>query len=328
MVFIPKVKSRKSKKSGRGPGPAARGKYGFEDVPCNLCGKNDYSIVFEATEIPEKRHISFSETYSAASFEVCQDQVVKCNNCGLVYINPRVKSNQIVEGYSEAVDENYVSQAETRALTFRHGLGTIERLAGGKGKILDVGCAGGLFVKEARDAGWDAYGVEPCKWLVDWGVKNHRLNLKATTLEKAKYPSNYFDVVTLWDVLEHVPDPKATLEECNRILKPNGLVVVNYPNWGSRLAQFFGRKWWFLLSIHLYYFTPKTIKKMLEVTGYEQVFTKRHFQQLYLDYFLFRAKQYFPWLAGPMLSIAQAAKFDKKPVKYYASQQLVVGKKE
>jgi len=298
----------------------------FEYLPCNLCGADDYTVVYHATP-PEARKVT-SDNYSAASFHILEDQVVKCNKCGFLYINPRPKSEMIVKGYSDAVDETYVSQSEGRLATFKEGLARIEKAYPRKGRILDVGCAAGFFVKTAKEGGWDAYGVEPSRWLAEWGNNNFGLNLKSGTLEEAEYPNNYFDVVTLWDVLEHVPDAAATLREIRRILKPGGLVVVNYPNIGSNLAKVFGRKWWFLLSVHLYYFTPHTIKAMLERNGYELVVHKHHYQKLKMGYLVFRVKPYSNALYKVLNPLVNKLGLADKDVTYYASQSLAIGKKK
>lgn len=299
----------------------------FEEVACNLCGeKNDYTVIYKAKPVEE---IELSKVYSASGHDFLREQVVKCNKCGFMYINPRIKGELVVKGYSEAVDPDHVSQGEGRMATFRDGMKLITKVYGKKGKLLDVGSAGGFFVKAAEEEGWEGYGVEPSTWMVDWGKKNLGLkNFKSGTMESAKYPDNFFDVVTLWDVLEHVPDPTATLREANRIIKPGGMVFVNYPNIGSNLAKVAGRRWWFLLSIHLYYFTPQTLSKMLENTGFKPVFYKRHWQKLALGYLMYRVEPYSKGLSKLLVKAVDKLGLSKKQVAYYASQALIAARKE
>ncbi|NUN11899.1 class I SAM-dependent methyltransferase [Candidatus Micrarchaeota archaeon] len=298
----------------------------FEEVNCNLCGQNDYTIIYKAKPIED---IDLAKVYSASGHDFLKEQVVKCKNCGFMYINPRIKGDLVVKGYSDAVDPDHVSQGDGRMATFKDGMKIISKLYPNKGKLLDVGSAGGFFVKAAEEEGWEGYGVEPSKWMVDWGKKNLGLkNFKSGTLESAKYPDNYFDVVTLWDVLEHVPDPSATLREVNRILKPGGLVVINYPNIGSKLAKMAGRKWWFLLSIHLYYFTPETISKMLEKEKFTPFYYKRHWQKLALGYLFYRVEPYSKGLSKILVKAASKLGLAEKQVSYYASQALVAARKQ
>ena len=88
--------------------------------------------------------------------------------------------------------------------------------------------------------------------------------------------------MTLWDVLEHTPDPKSEVREAHRLLNDEGLLVINYPDIGSWIARVMGRSWVFLLDVHLYYFTRATIRKLLEDAGFEVVRIRPHFQRLAL----------------------------------------------
>ncbi|MFH1107115.1 MAG: class I SAM-dependent methyltransferase [Candidatus Micrarchaeota archaeon] len=301
----------------------AKGK-AYEEVKCNLCCSDDYDVVYPARHAGKPT----GESYCASGNEVLLDQVVKCRKCGLVYVNPRLKGEAIVEGYAQAVDETYVSQARGREATFRSSLKLIEKHRPGKGRILDIGCAAGFFLKAAKESGWEEHGVEPSRWLADYGRKKLGLDIKPGTLKEAKYPPEYFDVVTLWDVLEHVPDPRAELEEAGRVLKPGGLLVVNYPNFGSRLAKIAGRRWWFLLSVHLWYFTPHTLKAMLAKTGFEQFYSKRHYQKLSLGYLAYRFGPYSTLLQKFLTGLFGTLRLQDTNVPYYASQELVLARKK
>ncbi|MBI5035942.1 class I SAM-dependent methyltransferase [Candidatus Micrarchaeota archaeon] len=296
----------------------------MEHVKCNLCGADDYRVVYAAVD---KVSAKGEGGYSAASTELLTDQVVQCNKCGLIYLDPRPKSEKVVDDYSNAVDEKYVSQSKGRLRTFEKCAEFVEKYSK-KGKILDVGAAAGFFVHTAQKRGWQAEGIEPSKWMVEWGKNNLKANLRAGTLEKAKYPADYFDVVTYWDVLEHVPDPMASLKEANRILKKGGLVVVNYPDIASNLAKAAGRKWWFLLSVHLYYFTPDSISKMLEAAGFEVVKTKRHWQKLSLGYLVERVKPYNKLLYKVADKFVKALNIGDRQITYYLSQRLVLARKK
>lgn len=297
----------------------------MEYVKCGICGSDDYKILFKGLK-PEEG-IQLNEKYSASSYNIGNDQVVKCNKCGLMYVNPRLKADAIVQGYSDAEDEKYVSQAEGRLSTFKHGLKLVDKYHPQKGKILDVGCAAGFFLKVAKDAGWDTYGVEPSKWSVDWGNKKYGLKMVSGTLKGAKFNEDFFDVVTFWDVLEHVPDPKSDLLETNRIMKDGGLLVVNFPNIGSKLAKLAGKKWWFLLSVHLFYFTPQTIKELLKRCGFETIKIQRHWQTLALGYLVFRVKPYSKILYSVLNTMVNLFGIKDLPIKYYASQSVVIAKK-
>ena len=139
-------------------------------------------------------------------------------------------------------------------------------------------------------------------------------------------PDASFDVVTLWDVLEHTPDPKSVLLECRRLLKPEGLLVVNYPDIGASISRLMGRKWVFLLSVHLYYFTVETIQKMLAETGFETTKMKRHWQSLELGYILFRMRPYIHWLSNIGTKIAETLRLENVQIPYWMGQMLALAR--
>ena len=262
----------------------------FEQVDCNLCNSNDYTVIYESRYQDEKDS-DLAAKFRSSGDETLIDQVVECKRCRLQYINPRLKPSLIIEGYSEGSDEAFISQAKGRELTFAKTLKIIHKYAR-NGKILDIGTAGGSFLQSAKKQGWDVYGCELNKWLCNWAKENYGIEVQQGTVFEQNYEDNQFDVVTLWDVLEHVPDPKKVLEECHRILKPNGILVVNYPDIGSWIAKVMGRKWFFYLSVHLYYFTPKTMRKILRLSGFKTKEIRPHYQKLGLGYLMVRMKAY------------------------------------
>lgn len=298
----------------------------LEYVRCNLCGADDYSVVYEARYDLETDK-DLAKKFRSSGDEFLIDRVVKCNICGLVYVNPRLKSELIIQGYSVGSDEAFVSQAKGRELTFEKGLSLIHNYRVPPGKLLDIGTAGGSFLYVAKKRSWEVYGCEPNKWMCNWGKKHYGIDIKQGTLFDQKYKSNFFDVVTLWDVLEHTPNPNRVLKECNRILKEKGLIVVNYPDIGSLIAKVMKRKWVFLLSVHLFYFTKKTIRDMLETNGFRIIKIKPHIQTLSLGYLLFRLRKYSPALSKLGQNLALQLKIEHIQIPYWLGQTLVVAEK-
>jgi len=299
----------------------------FEHLPCNLCGSNNYKVLYKAKYENETQK-DLIEKFRAAGDETLIDQIVKCKKCGFVYVNPRIKGKYILEGYSEGTDETHVGQAKGREITFAKQLKLINKFKPRKGKLLDIGTAGGSFLYVAKKNGWDVHGVEPNKWMAKWGKKHYGIDIKPGDIFANKYPDNYFDVVTLWDVLEHVPDAAKTLDEVNRILKPKGLLVVNYPDIGSWIARVLKRKWMFLLSVHLYYFTPRTIRIMLNKHGFKVKKIKPHFQSLAFGYLIFRTGAYSKFLQKIGKIMIKTLGWKDKQVSYWIGQTLVVARKK
>lgn len=297
----------------------------MEAVNCNLCGKNDYTVVHEA-KCDDSEEQDLVEKFKSSGDELLVDQVVKCNNCSFQYITPRLKPDLIFKGYSMGEDPQFVSQVKGREITFKKALKNIEKFTK-IGRVLDVGTAGGSFLNVAKKRGWEINGLEPNKWLCDWGKKNYGIEISHKSLFEQNYPDNHFELVTLWDVLEHVANPRKTLQECNRILKPGGVLVVNYPDIGSWLSRVMKSRWIFLLSVHLCYFTPKTIRKMLESTGYKVEVIKPHFQKLELGYLTNRMEAYSKILHKISNGFVKTLKMDSMQVPYWLGQTFVLARK-
>ena len=299
----------------------------LDSVACNLCGSDDYEIIFPS-RYDNIRPNDIAQIFRSSGDEILLDQLVLCKQCGLKYLNPRLPQGLILEGYSNGTDETFVSQVQARERVFSKSLDFIERFISHRGQILDVGTAGGSFLDVAKQRGWEVAGCEPNHWLSEWGRKRYGIPIKAGTIFDMELEDTSFDVVTLWDVLEHAPDPKAVLNECNRILKPGGLLVVNYPDIDSLIARLMGRKWVFLLSVHLYYFTLETMRKMLQLSGFQVLKHKRHWQSLELGYVLMRMKPYIKWASQWGTILANTLHMQNVQFSYWMGQSLIVARKE
>ena len=299
----------------------------LEDVVCNLCGSDDYDVVYPSS-YRESHFEDIAQIFRSSGDEILLDQLVLCRQCGLKYLNPRLQQELILEGYSSGTDKTFVSQVQARERVFLKSLDFIERFVSHRGKILDVGTAGGSFLGVAKQRGWKVAGCEPNHWLSEWGRKRYGITIKAGTIFNMELKDASFDVVTLWDVLEHAPDPKAVLIECNRILKPGGLLVVNYPDIDSLIARLMGRKWVFLLSVHLYYFTLETMRKMLQLSGFQLVKYKRHWQSLELGYIFMRMKPYIKWVSQWGTLLANTLRIQSVQFPYWMGQSLILARRE
>lgn len=291
-------------------------------VNCALCGKNDTQTLYE----PWNTEVDLRTVLSASGGVRGTQYIVKCNHCGLIYANPRPRAEEVIDGYSSAIDEIYVGAAAGRTGTFRRCVELVDKYAA-RGKLLDVGCAAGFFVKAASDAGWDAMGVEPCRWLANYGINELGVKVLPLTLSEAKFPDHSFDVVTIWDVLEHVPDPLAELHEIFRILRPGGLFMVNYPDAGTWQAKLAGKHWWFYLSVHLTYFTRDTVQAMMRKAGFGDFVIRPHYQSLELGHLMKMVGLYSDPLSRFGLKACQALRIDGLPIRYYASQTNVMARK-
>lgn len=297
----------------------------YESVPCNLCGGTETRVVYPGA--PRDRHDWVDEFQSAAD-ERLMEPLVACTACGLQFVNPRVRPDVMLAGYAEGANETFVSQADARVRTFERAVARLNRHVSPPGRLLDVGTAGGSFLFAARRKGWTVAGCEPNRWLCDWARDRYGIDVAPGTVFDQRYPAESFDAVTLWDVLEHTPDPMAVVRECRRILKPSGVLVVNYPDIGSWIARVMGRRWVFLLSVHLYYFTPTTIRAFLTQAGYRVEEIRPHIQYLQLGYIFTRAEETIGGVARMLGAVARATGVAALQVPYWIGQTLVVARRE
>jgi len=149
------------------------------------------------------------------------------------------------------------------------------------GQMVDVGCATGTFLEGMRQRGWQVQGVELIPEAANYARQRLGLEVFTGTLEAAKFPDASFDLVTMWDVLEHVYDPRQALQEVQRILKPGGWFVFSIPDVDCVEARWFGPYWvgWDIPR-HLHLFPYNVIKCMLREHGL-QLRGRSHFTGRY-----------------------------------------------
>lgn len=195
----------------------------------------------------------------------------RCSGCGLVFLNPMPDCAALMEIYSGAdervVDPTIDPTGEENLFLerFRGELDQIEKYTS-RGRILDIGSSWGFFLHVCRSRGWDAWGVDPARVESDYARRRFGLPVTTGTLMDARFPAQYFDVVTLWHVFEHLLDPPAELAEIRRILKPGGLLVINVPTVRSVRDFEYGS-----VPLHCWCFDRNTLPALVENKGYRVV---------------------------------------------------------
>jgi 2-polyprenyl-3-methyl-5-hydroxy-6-metoxy-1,4-benzoquinol methylase len=210
-------------------------------------------------------------------------RIARCSSCGLSMLHPMPSPEEIVALYNleyfdsayhcGTSDGSYVQEIETMRREFRPYLAMIRQLCPA-GKYLEIGCAGGATLAEARAQNFEAIGVELSSEMAEWGRKNLQLDIRAGALEQQRFSDNSFDVVYLGDVIEHLLTPKEVLAEIRRVLKPQGIVALAYPMELNHVVPRLRRLLrWQRQSpnkpYHLFYYTTKTMKRLLEHCGFE-----------------------------------------------------------
>jgi 2-polyprenyl-3-methyl-5-hydroxy-6-metoxy-1,4-benzoquinol methylase len=254
-----------------------------------MCGADDIDVVYNARE---------EQTPNANSYDAYRctnpgygtfDRIVKCRRCQLAYSSPRSPNEAILDNYKAVEDPIYIQEQDGRRLTFAHHIRHMERIIGSANgrTLLDVGCYTGLFVEAALQRGWKAKGIEPSYWATSVAQADH-LPVIQGTLGSAGLADASQDVVTLWDVIEHMPDPLHELQQVARVTKSGGWTVIHTMDIDSLAARLMRERWPWLMKMHLIYFSHKTMANMLRKVGFEPVYSKPMGRYLRLGYFATR----------------------------------------
>lgn len=184
---------------------------------CRFCNHKSLKLLYPATN-QDKTKTGHQFACTNCGYGV-HGPIVKCENCAIIYVDEPISQKEISEFYQISEDPMYLAQQKAREWTFKHYLSKLKKVFGRKGKLLDIGTNTGLFVKVARDNGWQAEGLEPNKQAVVYAKKKFKLNLIAKPFETNTFPKESFDVVTMWDVIEHFTDPVLEIKKVYRSLK-------------------------------------------------------------------------------------------------------------
>jgi SAM-dependent methyltransferase len=255
---------------------------------CPVCSGTDTELYLD----DQVRTIS-SESMGSSRTRVCHGRILRCASCRLGFSELRPSGEALANLYASLDNKTYENEQRARVRTAARHLRIVERYAG-PGRLLDVGCASGMFLRAAASKGWAVVGVEPSRVFFE----SARQNLSGcgevfcTVLQKADLPPSSFDVITLWDVLEHITEPVNFLRVCERLLKPGGLLFVNVPDIESIQARLFGPRWPLLLQEHLNYFTRESLRQCSVSAGLEWIAHGRRPVSFSVGYVLYRLQQH------------------------------------
>jgi SAM-dependent methyltransferase len=233
---------------------------GLTDVACATCGGTTTAPLMRKHGLP----------------------ISRCSACGLVFASPRLPADEIWKRYSpdyfwkEYLPALGVVDGAFDLVHFDHRYSyTLQLLAqqlGGKGRLLEIGCGAGFFLKAAERNGWDVHGLELSEAGAAFAAERLGLRVIREQAEHAAFDDASFDAVAMFDVIEHLLDPMAVLRSAHRVLRPGGVLLVTTPNLDALSRTAMGLSWAVLSpSEHLYYFTERTLGQMLEKAGFRGV---------------------------------------------------------
>ena len=260
---------------GTGGGPTTVIGAQMESTSCPLCGG-------------ERRHVVLAAGDRLDQSARMEYTVVRCDECGLAFTDPRPTPEAIVAFYPESyggmdhdgwqarLEQAYRDRQQHEVLAW------LAMLRPGRGRLLDAGCGSGDLLEALRTDGWDVLGVEPSAAAAELARRRHGLDVVTGRFETADLPPASFDVVTMTSVLEHLHDPRTALRRARELLRPGGLVAVLFvPRFDSSEAARFGPRWLALdLPRHLTHFTDETLQTLADAVGlrvaHREDYSRRH----------------------------------------------------
>ncbi len=230
-------------------------------LPCDLCGGREAQFLMTCARL--------------------DGPLVRCRRCGLVYVGQRKedftfstwdpeRSRRLAERVRalDLVDEQIEARERPiRERVMAERVRWVQRFVP-RGRLLELGCAEGTFLEQAARAGFHAYGIEPDPTTSAQARERPNVNVFPGTLGEAPYPPAFFDVVVLFHVLEHLDSPRRTLGEIHRLLRPGGVVIIETPNIASFWFRLLGRRWRQFIPDHYYFFSPVTLTRLLQESGF------------------------------------------------------------
>ncbi len=210
-------------------------------VVCNICGSKQRTVLWVKDEF----------------------QYNRCAECGLVYISPRLTEDEISNIYKGLFNSKSLNKPPPVDFTSYKDFFKLIKRYRENNLLLDVGCFRGYLLSGAREQGWQVKGTELSEQAAACARKDYDLDIHTGSLADANYRENLFDVVSMFDVIEHLTDPVEYLKEVRRILRPGGLLYIETPNFNSITRYCLGKHWSIFFPWHLYYFTSRTLARLV-----------------------------------------------------------------
>lgn len=222
--------------------------------PCEVCGSRRQARLYEVDSYP----------------------IVRCEDCGLVFVGRAQTAQELAAFYGSDYWENpdaegyggYAAAEERKRHHFAGLLAEIEAMREA-GDLLEVGSAYGFFLDEARRRGWRVRGIEPSPHAARHAREELGLEVASEPLSELAVEPESVDALAMWDVIEHLPDPRATVEAAHAWLRPGGVLALSTGDVESLTSRLHGRDWSLMTPPwHQFYFSRKTMRRLLEDVGF------------------------------------------------------------
>ncbi len=283
---------------------------------CNLCNGTNNEVMFD--------------------HKFLMSPVIKCKNCGLVWVDPS-NQNELIKDFqshrerSEAYSKNVglaldrlnvrreveIGEMENRRINFADRINRINNVwnKSREGTILlEIGCGEGLFLEQARNFGFDVIGIEPNKTTSMYAKDHLGLDVQTATLAEAEVQNDSIDIVVMFHVIEHLLDPNYEISKTGNLLKKAGLLVIETPNINSLPYKLMRGKWRQFIPDHYWFFSEKTISSLLNKHGFKVLQIKSIGKNVSIRFFLNRLGRWNKALADFLGQFTRHLKIEKKTI--------------
>jgi len=239
----------------------------LREIPCAVCkASGNFTILYPKNFQPD----SFTrEIFSARRKpDRVHYQIVRCRRCGLVYSNPILAAENIHELYHQS-HFTYQDKIEDLNRTYGSYLQRTLPYAGGRERLLEIGCGNGFFLAHAKTLGVaNVYGVEPSTEAVAQAEPELRPRITQSVFQTGLFPSGHFNLICAFQVLDHVVDPNRFLRLCYDYLKPGGAMLCICHNISAMMAKLLGEKCPMIDIEHIYLFNRQTLPRIYQQNGF------------------------------------------------------------
>lgn len=239
---------------------------------CHVCGSERYQTLFKPSKSP--------------------GPVVKCSECGFVYVNPIDNEKSLIqEGpvlgtyppetlqsdnldhingtWEEPLIESFLTEVPAKEKNAQDALNHLDKFTTNRGRLLDFGSGLGLFLSVAKANGWDCYGLEPLVMFSVYARGKFGVKITTDTLHKDTFPPEYFNVITSFQVYEHIVEPIPVTQMLRSFLKPGGYILIEVPNIDTLGVRLLKSKHRHFVEDHVSFFSAETLGRFLDKMGFE-----------------------------------------------------------
>jgi 2-polyprenyl-3-methyl-5-hydroxy-6-metoxy-1,4-benzoquinol methylase len=239
---------------------------------CPICHHQNYDLLYQPAKSP--------------------GPVVRCQNCGLIYVSTILSAKAIIQDgpvgvqpESDLAHSSEISDLEgcweydllpdkleekpVIRINALDALSHIHAYRKPPGRILDFGCGWGFFLDVAQENGWEAFGLEPLPGHATYARANFNATIITDILREDTFPEKYFDIVTSFQVFEHLPTPCEDLKRLHKMMKQDGIVMIEVPNIDTWSVKLLGKRHRHFVQDHLNFFSKDTLAQMLEQNGFK-----------------------------------------------------------